>query len=224
MKGHVLTIILGCTTVIPGFGQQEHQRAGVINGVVINEMGRPVAGARARVDLMNGPPTTGLIRYVDTDEQGRFTVDRLEWGSYWVVAMKESEGFPDFGNSVYSDGRTFTAKVSAESPTATVLIVIGPKAGTIAGQILDAETGVAVVNPGIRIWRWKEPNKFFSTTLRPQFEMLVPADTEVGLEFDAPGYEVSRYPSDPSFPQGKPLLVKSGEKVSFDIKLQPKSK
>jgi len=36
---------------------------------------------------------TKKIRYVETDENGFFVIDRLIFGDYFVDAMKEEEGY-----------------------------------------------------------------------------------------------------------------------------------
>jgi hypothetical protein len=56
---------------------------GVIQGVVLGEGGRPVGGAKVHAEL-KGVAMHTAIRYVETDENGFFVIDRLEFGTYYV--------------------------------------------------------------------------------------------------------------------------------------------
>jgi hypothetical protein len=38
-------------------------------------------------------PNGQAIRYVETDESGFFLIDRLDFGDYYVGAMKKEEGY-----------------------------------------------------------------------------------------------------------------------------------
>lgn len=60
---------------------------GLIQGVVLGEGGRPVGGAKVHAELI-GVPMAKKIRYVETDENGFFLIDQLEFGTYCVSAKK----------------------------------------------------------------------------------------------------------------------------------------
>lgn len=219
MQKCIFAIVVGCLATIPTLGQLNQEAVGVIRGVVVNEIGQYIVGAKVNANLMDHRPRALPIRFVETDNDGRFTIDRLEWGSYRIYAMKEAERYPDSSSAIYSNGLRVTANLSAQAPSANVVVVIGPKAGELTGSISDVLTGKPV-HAGIRIWRSK--GDFFSTSTPPEYHILIPASTEVGLEVRAPGYEVWRYPGDAGSPEGKPLLLKSGETLNVDIRLQPK--
>ena len=36
------------------------------------------------------------VEYVSTDQDGLFTIRRLEWGTYWVLAKKGGEWIPRY--------------------------------------------------------------------------------------------------------------------------------
>ncbi len=180
MRNFVPVLISGFLTVVFAQGQVQ-QPSGVVNGTVINEVGQFVAAAKVHASLV-GRPMAKAIRYIETDKDGRFSIDRLEWGDYRIYAMKDAAGYADSSFSIYSNRTRATAKLSAEAPSANVIVVIGPKAGTFTGSISDAATGEPVNTAGIRIWRLKDPTDFLSTSTRPQYRILAPPNTEVGLE------------------------------------------
>lgn len=66
----------------------------VIQGLVVNEDGIPIAEAKVNAEPLDGRPRSTLVRYVETDTQGRFRIDRLEWGKYMVTAKKKTPVTP----------------------------------------------------------------------------------------------------------------------------------
>jgi 5-hydroxyisourate hydrolase-like protein (transthyretin family) len=194
---------------------------GAISGVVLNNRGEPVAGARVHALSTERRPVAALVKYVETDADGRFLMGQVEYGSYRLYALKETDGYPDRSFSFYSNGLTFQATVSEGSPHAEALIVLGPIAGRLTGLISDSATGQPL-NGRLHLWRIKDPANFFDTNVRSQCEILIPANNEVGMEVTSPGYEVWRYPGDPYATQSSPLLLQSDERKAIDIKLRPK--
>ena len=83
-------------------GQATEVGEGVIQGVVLGEEGRPVRGAKVHAEL-NGVAMAKKILYVETDENGFFLIDRLDFGKYYVGAMKEEEGYGNSDSSFFSD-------------------------------------------------------------------------------------------------------------------------
>ena len=212
---------LSCMAVIAAYTQQQDR--GSITGLVLTESGQPIADAEVEALLIGRPPGSHFRVSVMTDSQGRFAIDGLTWGSYRIVPSKEEELYPDVSSPLYDNGRRFTGKMSTENPTAFVLVVIGPKSARITAGVTDSATGAQVSHTRIRVWRWKQTSSL-AENLEPSFRVLIPSDVEIGLEVSAPGYERWFYPGDPSWPQGKPLLVKSGETLPVDIKLKPLNK
>jgi hypothetical protein len=82
---------------------------------------------------IDGRTMMRLVRYVETDNDGRFLLDHLELGRYGVFAMKEESGYPDLGASLYSNDIFPTVSISTASPAVSVRIQLGPKAGLIQG-------------------------------------------------------------------------------------------
>jgi hypothetical protein len=203
---------------------QNNVATGVIHGTVINEVGQNVAGAKIRVhNTSDHRIRVAPIRYVESDNDGKFTMDHLEWGSYRVYAMKETEAYPDSGVSVYSNGLAATANLSTQTPSATVVVTLGPKAGKISGAISDSVTGKPIPNASIRIWRWDNENNFLQRSTQSNYDILVPANVQVGIEIRAPGYEAWRYPGVSASLGGQPLSLKPEEVLNEAVQLQPKT-
>jgi len=219
-----MAALLLSVTAVAVSGQERRDATGVIAGRVINEAGEYVAGAEVHAISAESGLPSGYVRYVETDKDGNFKLDHLTWGSYYVFAKKEADGYPETSWDIYSNGVLTECGVTAANPKATVLVAIGPKAGTIVGTIVNAATGAPVENPGIRLWRWNNGTAFLDGRgdwKAPEYHQLVPANVEVGLQIHAPGFESWYCPNGATAVEAGPLVLKPGDKLKIDIKLRP---
>src|SRR5579884_1758349 len=76
---------------------------GTIEGIVVNEQQQPVVKALVNADPVDGKVRMTAVRYVETDERGRFAIQHLDRGTYRIYAMKEAEGYPNTRFSFYSN-------------------------------------------------------------------------------------------------------------------------
>jgi Carboxypeptidase regulatory-like domain len=189
------------------------QAAGVVAGEVTDERGVALGGAKVNAQSLDGRPEGSGVRYVETDADGRFAIDRLPLGRYSVFAMKEDAGYPDMEPSFYSDGTKIpVATITAATPVATVSIRLGPKAAIVEGSVSDASTG-APVNGFFSLMRIANPQGWLSTSLPATYRVLVPALTDVSLSVTAPGYE--------KWTDAGPINLRSGQEMHLDVSLEP---
>jgi len=150
--------LLAVSFLIPAQGTE------VGEGVILGEGRQPVRGAKVHAEL-KGVPMAKAIRYVETDENGFFLIDQLEFGTYYVTAKKEEEGYRDSGFSFFTDQPVPTSQIFAQHRFPDVVTNLGPKAGILTGTISDAATGKRVeydvecfppipVEGGVRILRF----------------------------------------------------------------------
>ena len=71
------------------------QVQGTITGVVLDEAGKPVAGAKVHTAEKDVLVAHQLVRYYETDDGGHFRISHVPWGTYFVMAGKEGAGYPD---------------------------------------------------------------------------------------------------------------------------------
>jgi len=207
--------LLAISFLIPAQGTEV--REGVIQGVVLGEGRQPVRGAKVHAEL-TGVPMSTLIRYVETDENGFFLIDQLEFGTYYVAAKNEEEGYGDSGFSFFNDQPVRTAQISAQHRIADVVINLGPKAGVLTGTISNAVTGKPIP-AGFWLVQAKDHNKWMSTSAAPNFRVLIPSSREMEVKVSAPGYETWVYP-DPTIPS-QVLRMDPGSEIHLDIQLKP---
>ena len=67
---------------------------GIIRGTVVDEVGQPIQAAKVHAEL-HGVPMAKAIRYVESDENGAFAIDRLTYGTYDVNSGKQEDGYAE---------------------------------------------------------------------------------------------------------------------------------
>ena len=194
-----------------------------ISGTVFCETGEPVAGAMVHAESLEMPPGRSVVRWVETDGDGRFTIDNLGWGSYLVLGRKESEGYANQRYGVYRPASGVpSVTLSPDNPAASVNVFVGPKAGVVIGSISDAVTGQHVDAP-ISIWIWGDEHTILSGNGEPVDQTMVPANTDVGYDVTVAGYYPWHYSATDATgaSSGTPLNLKPGQKMKIEVKLHP---
>ena len=197
--------------------QSKGDGEGVIQGVVLGEGGQPVRAAKVHAEL-NGVAMGKKIRYVETDESGFFLIDRLEFGNYYVGAMKEEEGYGSSDSSFFNDNPLPMAQITAQHRSADVVVNLGPKAGILTGTISDALTGKPI-SGGFDLAQVKDRSKWMGTSAASRFRVLIPSSKEIEVKVSALGYETWVYP-DPAIPS-QVLHMDPGSEMHMEIHLKP---
>jgi hypothetical protein len=192
------------------------QDGGAITGTVVDENKVPLVKAKVNADPVDSRPTGSLVRYVETNSDGRFLIDRLPLGKYRVFAKKEDAGYPDMSWSLYSNDLFPIVAITPTSRIQELRIQLGPKGALLMGSVTNAITG-APLNAGFKLLRVGDPNKWISTSLPSDYRVLVPPSTDVLLEVSAPGFQTWYY-GGPSDPSKRPALhLESGSQMRLDI-------
>lgn len=188
------------------------QSTGSIRGTVVDEKGAPVSNAKVNASPVGGWLITKLVRYVETDAQGRFLIDGLTLGKYGIFAMKEEAQYPNLSSSFYSDNVFPTAVINAAAPTAEVRVQLGPKAAVLTGSITDAING-SPVDAAFQLTRVVSPSEWLGCSAPPNYRILLPSSVDVLVEVSAPGYRTWSSPA--------PLRLQPGAEMRLDIQLEP---
>ncbi len=199
--------------------QAENPAAGTIQGVVIDEAGKPVGGVRVHIAEMKAIRGHRLLQFVETNTNGQFVISPIPWGTYVVLTSKEESGYPDTKMAFYSNLAAPTVSLQPRFPVGKLTVQLGPKAGILElVSVIDATTGKQLQSASITLRRVRNPNLFIrtSTTSSP---FLVPSLADVSIEISAPGYK--------SWPAGEggkgegQIRLKPGEVLKLAVKLQP---
>jgi len=195
------------------------QIGGTITGIVINENLDPVPLARVRLATSPVRPMDTSITY-GADEQGRFIIPNVEWGTYTLQAMKPDEGYPDTFLVFYRyHVDQPTATVSPAQPFVDVTIPIA-KGGRILATVIDAVTGHAVDSAKLTMYLMA------STPLSASFpadspDILATAGIVFEIGVHADGYVDWFYPDLATRSSATHITLKPGERFSFTAKLKP---
>ena len=169
---------------------------GAIEGRVLDGDGKPLSGATVTASPANLPAAgaSSITFYVArTDSDGKFYISDVAPGSYKLSAAKEDEGYPRSSIPLFVSGpnATQTVTVQPQRITVGVTIQLGPKAGRLAGKIVDAETGQPIPDAEIMIVRADNTSNYHITgPNRPggDFQILVPP-VPLLIKVTAPGYQ-----------------------------------
>jgi hypothetical protein len=216
MHGRAFITLVGSAVIL--ICSELQAQAGQINGVVTDEAGTPVAQAQVSPHLRGVYVTHALRIIVKTDDKGRFEVHGLMMGEYDVYAFKEAEGYPDVSIPLYRTRLAPRARLSADHPTAKVNVVIGPKGGIVSACVRDAVTHAPL--PSQLVLQKADGSAMVYLSEAPDFQVLLPADTEVLLEVRVEGYKPWIFASG-----GRSTIrLKSGEHMKIDVEAIPVQK
>jgi hypothetical protein len=122
----------------------------------------------------------------------------------------------------YDDGKTDRVALTVRQRSATVTVLLGPKAGILVGTVADAVTG-APLNPCVDFRRASDPNNFIAGTglVNAKYRVLVPSDREVMMKIWYEGHLPWYYPGATNKSEAKSFHLKPGEERILHIRLQP---
>lgn len=197
------------------------QTNGTIEGTVLDEESRPLAGARVHIENRN-PTPHHILRFFETDADGHFLISKVPWGSYAVLAGKEADGYPDTKGAFYSNYDVPTVSLAPPVITRTVTVRMAPKAGIInVNSVVNAMTWENIKSAPITLRR--DANKdLFVTTSTTTERLLAPSGVKIRIEIHAVGYEDWYYPGFTDASRSVPIELRPGEALMLDVKLQPK--
>jgi hypothetical protein len=195
---------------------------GTIEGTVVNELGKPVSKAKVHAELIHSRPQSSVYRFEETDENGQFFIDQLDWGEYIVGAMKKEEGYPYQLNRLYVTDAPPHVTLKPQEPIARVQIQFTWKAAVLTGHVTCRDTR-APFQATFRLSR--KPNSTIAESYQTaQFDnhrILIPPGTPIFLEVSADGYKTWYFGGSAESSKSSPLRLESGQTMTLDIALEP---
>jgi hypothetical protein len=190
--------------------QAQRQPPGEIRGVVTDRDGRaiPSAVVFAIPQALTLEGVAPLSSKTDTDGKFLFS-GRFSPGVYALYSRKEEAGYPDPSDRFYSDSRMETeVHLTADKPSATVEVRLGQQAGILEGQVIDVNTGAALV---ARLVFYDQNGNQHFLMVKGKYRALLPTGKDIGLMVSSPKYEsrvaLSR------------LQLEPGQRLHLDIPL-----
>lgn len=190
------------------------QTGGTMTAQVYDQDGKPLGDAWLQIVPVDHAMLSLAFPSCVTDAGGFCSRD-LEFGSYHVSAEKEADGYPDLSFNFYGHGKwPATVTLSPEQPTAQVTVKLGPRAGSLIFNVLDAVTAARIENASVKLHPLADPKDVLGTNLGADFTVLIPADEDVSVEVEAKGYQPWHAPN--------PVRLSSGESKALAIGLHPR--
>ena len=203
------------------WAQTSQQNSLLIRGKVLDDQGRPVSGA-----VVNASPDGGLrgrVPSAPSDARGEFVIPVYKSDWFRVTASKVADGYLSTGNPFYYPTEDPLAHVFVRegkaSPFATVRL--GPKAGTVAGRIVDAATGKPLEDVQITLCRTEVPKYCHRPAGKyadGQFNIQVPA-APFTVQISASGYK-DWHGTDAADQQPVAVQVASGARKVLSVSLE----
>ena len=201
---------------------------GTIKGVVIDEAGDPVPLANLLASDIEPKPSgvvevqIGALPWIETDKHGQFAIHGLISGHHYkVYAKKEEAGYADPTIPTYNPKDEAQVVVASDSPRSSpdVRIQLGPKAVILHWRLKDAVTGQAIKDYTITVTRVDTDYTFGG--VEGANTVLLPADTDMNIEFEVKGYKPWYYPGQSTKEAAAPLRGAAGERRELRVLLTP---
>lgn len=209
-------------------GQQPEQPAsvpltGTIHGIAVGPDGRPTQGLQlsAVIKCQDPDGCSFWMSETTTNQAGEYRFQHLPLGkTYSVFADNTKAGYQRFGPAAAG-----IAELTVDRPDAELRLDLPPKVGILVIQLTDRTTGAIIPRVLVKVKvsdapdsRWSElwadsSNCLFS----PDCAVPVTPDKPLLVHVSATGF----HEWDESVEKGKPLLIHSGGRVTWDIQLKP---
>lgn len=161
-----------------------------INGQVLDENGKPVAGAgvHAYPDALSG-----RVPMAVTDSEGRFTVQVRKTGRYRVGAWQRDLGYPSTVNPFYYPATAGSEQVmvNPNAPPPFITLRFAPRAGRLKIRVSEQATNEPLQSVQISLCRADAPRHCYRQNLSARdgvFSTLTSSD-RVFVEVYAEGHE-----------------------------------
>jgi len=222
-------IALGVLWLTVGASGQELKQSsnglltGTLYGVVIDPDGQPAKGTRLWA-VMQCPSTCPFWKSETvTSQGGEYHFRPLPLGRKYSVFSKKAElEYPRF-----SPPPTATVELTVEHPNVELRVDLPPRVGILTIHLTDRTTGAVIPRVLVKVkvpeapdarwfevWADSSNCVFFHDCAIP-----VPPDTDLLVHVSSTGF----HEWDESAGKGKPLLVHSGARLTWDIQLEPLS-
>lgn len=193
---------------------------GTVEGIVIDGEGKPLPGATVTSSTDARGATRDVMQH-QVNGNGRFSL-HLPAGKVWLLAHKDSEGYPYAFFAFYLMPRQEfpTVEIKSGETTKGVVVRVGIKAAHLNYEVVD-EDGKQVL--GRFIFSRLDQTEPYSTSALAKDDLLVPP-APFRATFEAKGFKPWHYGGDNWRGKEGIISLKSGEALNLTIRLERESK
>ena len=218
LSGCLLSIALTSPSATAQPGQPPAPPA--IYGRVVDQNGQPAIGITLEARPMDGILATALPETI-TDRDGNYRFEHLfGWGKYTIYANDPKAGYSDTSLDPDSIAQPHVVFVSAENPQARFDFSLPPKAGLLFFHLTNQKTGALIDEVEVAVEFAGNPRRsLFSGSHGTNEPFLVPPNRDLLIHVKSRGYKEWFI----SVGMGKPIRLTPGERMDFDIALEPEN-
>ena len=200
----------------------------VIEGLVIDPAGEPVAGVRVYTMAVDRPPR-GRVLFATTDKHGAFSVRCAEPGKNRIYVSKEEDGYGDTAFTPFLDS-SFVPIINAidQHVVRGIEVRLPPRSGLLIAHVLDSQTLKPIPGAKATLCRSDSPTECYPTQADAggQISLRLPP-VRVTLMVSASGYE-DRFYSKASTLSKRDipvrLLIEPKDRKEVTLVLRPSNK
>lgn len=212
----VLSLAVAAFGQSPDFG-------GEIHGIAVRPDGQPAKEMRLSA-VMECPSACAFwMSETITNQAGEYRFQHLPVGSkYAVFADNTKAGYPRFGPAASG-----VVEITVDHPVAELRVDLPPKVGILTIHLTDRTAGAVIPRVFIKMKDLNTPDSQWSELWADSSNCLffsdcavpIPSDLPLLVHVSATGF--SEW--DESMGKGKPVLIHSGARLTWDIQLEPLS-
>lgn len=210
---------------IGALAQAQSPTSYTISGQVLDESGRAVRGVSVcAIPTVNDRPEKGVSCGTSGDD-GKFLIRARETGTFKLMYEKMSEGYVPQRWAFYRHPSIVMPEITVndESPAASALVTLGPRAGALTGKALDGSTNLPLENIQVTLCRSADRTNCYRDTIKSgdgKFRLMTsPEAFTVRIASD--GFEDWIGPVGTAS-QAAPMFVASGDSLDLLVVMNRK--
>jgi hypothetical protein len=195
---------------------------GTIEGTVVNELGKPVSKAKVHAELTHSRPQASVYRIEETDENGQFFIDQLDWSEY-IVGANEKRGrisLPTKQALFYGRSSTRHLEATGAHSKSTDPIYLESRRPHPTCYRQGHEGSIASNIPPSPQTRFDDCGEL-PTAHSDSYRILIPQDTPIFLEASADGYKTWYFGGSAESSRSSPLRLESRQTMTLHITVEP---
>jgi hypothetical protein len=193
---------------------------GRVAGLVEDEAGRPLAGARVTA-TPRGVPLAAILPNTETDAYGHFDLAGLLPRETDVQASKEEDFYPDARSNFWDRQGVAEVRVPVGAEVSGILLQVRPCA-CLEIKAFDATSGDAIQGFTVRLELDGAPNRWVSGATQHNLWLVPTAPIRVIVS--ANGYRSAWYGENGPTRQVVPIVLAPRQHFSITVRLRPTTK
>jgi Carboxypeptidase regulatory-like domain len=210
----VLTMCLG-----RGFGQTAAPNYGSVRGIVLDSEGKPLPDA-----IVYALPQQDMRKQIDasTDAEGKFEINNLPPGTFYLSAYKETAGYPYNFFSFYMmphEKVPLAVEVRSGAVSNNVTLQLGEKAAYLT-IVVTTDDGSALSDGIQLVFSRPDLPGSYQRGASSRAEHIPVPPVPFRLVVEAAGFQPWHYRSEEGQPESGLISLSSGQSLALSVRLK----